>query len=633
MPTRSRSHQLEDLSFTRFRDLLPDQWVLRRKGSDYGVDFEVEIFDEDGSSTGLLFHGQLKATDDPASADRVALKTDTLRYLLAFDIPAGVVRYCSATGSFYWQWASNIAGRLDLKSGQKSFTYRYCEAERWDDGTLARIRQRLDSARGLRRFPAGAPISVRLDLDKLPSASRYPVERALAGAIAQSNGTLVRASAVAEPVEVIVVPEPAFLSVTIGNLAGVTFDLANPEPESYSTVTLYAIVVLLHTNQLSRQAEAVARLVLRRGLPILNENLALTACQALGADLDAMVEIAILNGLSDPSSLYHAIIPMMIVRSAQADDTRRRAFATFFDARITAAKSDGQYSEAAAHYSAGNFYRSQRMLLLAFKHYNRARRLRPAYLKSDYFLREIGGAMFEARRYAGAVRAYSAALDLGDTPLLRFMLGDALLLAGRIGEARGHLENAASQAKMREAALKSISCAWLAETSGLAIVPRRHSELYAVMGPGGHEDIPTLERIVEQVDALCGLSHFNLGIYHERQGDRFVALHHFLLCTCVQPGDVGAWAAAAICALSLGDEILLSLVMTVAIERNGSDCYDRLRSDLIAQGASEALIVTLDEAAMMILAEAEESGEPEFTLRLLNGDDYEVLVIGGKDDG
>ena len=46
MPKRPKQHQVEDLSVVAFRKTLPRQWIYREKDKDYGIDGEVEIFDE-----------------------------------------------------------------------------------------------------------------------------------------------------------------------------------------------------------------------------------------------------------------------------------------------------------------------------------------------------------------------------------------------------------------------------------------------------------------------------------------------------------------------------------------------------------------------------------------------------------
>ena len=74
-PKRPRSHALETESRTAFESTLPNNWVYRRKEDDYGIDGEVEIFDDDGQTTGLLFFVQLKATELENRNIRIRIET------------------------------------------------------------------------------------------------------------------------------------------------------------------------------------------------------------------------------------------------------------------------------------------------------------------------------------------------------------------------------------------------------------------------------------------------------------------------------------------------------------------------------------------------------------------------------
>ena len=92
MPKRTRSHELEDESIDCFKAGIPKKWVCREKGRDYGVDIEVEIFDDNGDATGLMFYVQLKATDDATLERKAVLQVDRLNYLAAFEMPSILVR-------------------------------------------------------------------------------------------------------------------------------------------------------------------------------------------------------------------------------------------------------------------------------------------------------------------------------------------------------------------------------------------------------------------------------------------------------------------------------------------------------------------------------------------------------------
>lgn len=633
MPTRARSHILEEQSIRRFGDAMPSGWVYRGKAPDYGIDGEVEIFNADGGSTGLFFNVQLRATDDAARADRVRLEVDELDYYRSLDVPTAVVRYGSREESLFWQWASNIASRVEIAEGQQTVTYRFGEGERWIEGTPAAIRRTLEVRRRLANFPPSTAVQLRVDLSAIPVADRYPVDRAIARAIADSRGSLVRAGSTPADVEAFARLEPAFLAVGIDTLTGVTFDLQDPRPDDYLASILYALVRIFRRQRLLRQAEALASLLAERGLAHHNQDLAFDACIALARDLPALVRLATVNGLHDQGSL-HPLIALTIAKAPQDAETRRGAMDAFFSASLAAAREVEPASEAAAHYSIGNFYRQQRDLARAAHHYNRARRLRPAYLQAGYFFGELAGVLFLARHYTLAQRFYREAVRLDPAdPDLVFLLGDALLLSGAVADARACFEAALARCDaprlQREAELKIMVCDQVITATGSDTVPRQRAEASSTLRPDGRDSADHLEHLLRDIDAFHPLARFNLGIARAHEGDRAAALHHFLTCAFIQPQDIAAWANAAICALGLGDEALLFRIMSTAIHHMGADAYDHFRADISAQGAALESLALLDEMAMHLLEESERPGGDGFTLRMLDGDGYQTMAIFG----
>ncbi len=632
MPKRVRSHELEDESIRRFEDALPAQWVYRIQRPDYGIDGSVEIFEPDGSSTGLSFLVQLRATDDPAKADRVRIETDELEYYRQFDQPVAVVRYCSATGAIRWQWASMIRSRVELADGQQSATYRYRDDEHWSSDAPASVRRSLEVRRALRTFAVSSTMPVRIDIEAVPAADQYVLDRALARVIAESDGALARAGTDPQPVEVTLRFEPGFLSVSIDTVTGITFDLVEPTTEIFLTYMLHGLAHLFHRQRLSRHAEAVAHLIAQRGLPHPDEGLGFTACVALARDLPALTRLAIINGFHVQHNVYHGAIALLISRAPQSDADRRAAKDAFFEASLAAADADGA-SQGAAHYSIANFYRSQRDLVPAIRHYNQGRRLRPAYLAAGYFLRELAGVAYLAGHHGLAVCAYRAALQKGDDPDIVFLLGDALLLAGKIGEARECFSASAAQcaasAMVHEAELKLALCDDLMAEYGAIEVPRRRSNANLMLRGLGGEDAELLASVLRDVDALHPLAHFNLGIARAGEGDHRAALRHFLLCAFLQPQDLAAWSNATICSFGVDGGAVTFAILSVAIRHMGADAYDHLRSDLVGQGAAADMLVSLDTIAMQLLAEAESTPDQGITLRMLDGDDYHSLTVTG----
>lgn len=136
MIKRPRSHQLEDESWKAFFNCIPNQWVLRKPQPDYGIDGEVEIFDESGSSTGLLFFVQLKGTDvkEKAKALSCRILLKTLRYYKSLPVPVLLIRYHSPSKSLYFRWSGTIDPYYTRK-GSKTIKVNFSEETRWSDKT------------------------------------------------------------------------------------------------------------------------------------------------------------------------------------------------------------------------------------------------------------------------------------------------------------------------------------------------------------------------------------------------------------------------------------------------------------------------------------------------------------------
>jgi len=629
MPKRTRSHTIEEESIRRFEDALPDRWVYRQKSQDYGIDGEVEIFEADGESTGLVFNVQLRATDSEKRADKVRLEVDELSYYRSHDLPTAVVRYGSPKKSIYWQWASNIDSKVETTDEQKTVTYRYNREELWNDATAATIRRSLEVRRSIANFPSNKVIPLRVDMTAIPPAQHYNLDRAIARAIANSNGTLVRAADKQHDVEVFVRLEPAFLAVGIDTLTSVTFDLETPKSDDYLTSILYALVRIFQRQGLLHQAEAIALLIIQKNLAHSNEELAYDACQALTRNLPALVQLAVLNGFhkQGPMQVYIALV---IAKTPQDEKSRRAAMESFFDASLAVTKEETPGEKAAVHYSIANFYRHQSELLLAVRHYNRARRHRPAYWQADYFLREFAGVLFLAGRSMWAQRIYREAVRLSpDDSDLPFLFGDALLLSGMVGEARAcfltTLEQCSTSQILQEAELKILLCDHLITTSGSETIPRQRAEANADLQVDRLDDAKHLLKLARETDTLHPVINFNLGVIRSQEDDSLSAFYHFLTCAFVQTNDVEAWVNAAICAANSEIETLLISILSTAINYMGAEAYDLFREHVEKQGMNSENIASLDKFAMKLLEENEQSDDSGFTIRILDDDGYQTM--------
>ena len=163
MTKRVKQHQLEDLSRAKYNLAIPSNWVFRDKDKDYGIDAEVEIFDDNDRTTGLVYWIQLKATESKSEADvkKVDLSIESITYYKQLDIPVLIVRYSKVHDCFYCKWAHEI----DLyyaKENAKTLRISFSEDEKWDEQSPEKIKNHLSKIKNIKegRFKLPIPLSV-----------------------------------------------------------------------------------------------------------------------------------------------------------------------------------------------------------------------------------------------------------------------------------------------------------------------------------------------------------------------------------------------------------------------------------------------------------------------------------------
>lgn len=167
MPRRPRSHQLDEIARTALRKALPQTWVCQDVTPDYGLDARIEIFDDSGLATGQMLFVQLKASDkpDPRSALSARLTIEQCHYYESLDLPPLIVVYHAPSDTLFAKWFLRF-GKHRKRKGQKHFSFRLKESDRWSKSTPGILEEDL---RLFRRFLSPnppLPIPFRLDLPR-----------------------------------------------------------------------------------------------------------------------------------------------------------------------------------------------------------------------------------------------------------------------------------------------------------------------------------------------------------------------------------------------------------------------------------------------------------------------------------
>ena len=168
MPKRVNQHEIEDISRAKFQLALPRKWVFRDKMKDYGIDGEVELFDNNKTPQGLVFWVQLKATESKEKSIilNVDFSIETLRYYKTLDIPVLLVRYSDYDDSIYIKWIHNV-DLFFAKEGAKTFRIKLTEKDKWIDSTNNQIEKYLKKFRKLKSGSFSFPIPLSVLINEL----------------------------------------------------------------------------------------------------------------------------------------------------------------------------------------------------------------------------------------------------------------------------------------------------------------------------------------------------------------------------------------------------------------------------------------------------------------------------------
>jgi tetratricopeptide (TPR) repeat protein len=552
------------------------------------VDLEVEIFDVDGSSTGLLFYVQLKATDQIKDPRRLRLDHTHLDYLSSLDLPTLIVHFRAADQRFRARWHFDLPS---LTGDQKSHSYTFDERDDWREQTPKKIESALWTLRLMRSHRAESPIAVRVVAGSISNA-QFQVGRRTVGEIIENTPGLVLSQYASDTELVVdVVLDGDAVTTAIGELASIKTELDSLEMESLSPAILYSLAAMFHRSRLLRHANLLAGRCLKLGLKHHSPELAYYASLAMGTNADAATRLAIINGLhlhpvGRPAFTTHLL-------SAPLDkEDRAIAFRSFTELALTSTTSARE--RATIHYNMGNFCASQLEFYRAVENFNRARHANPEYCGRDYFLRELGGALFGCGRYALSATLYRTALKLDDSQLMHLRFGDALLLAGHLREANGRFKHAAEgegRAIAVEADLKRLVSEYLLRSFGDEISPK--SDL-------ANDLLDRKEwRAALKANPLDALANFNVGLGYALDKHHLQATLHFLVCAIRQSGDGAAWTNALISALNAEDAALGSAVLECALNLGGSRIIEGFRT-LYASRASADDLAALDAAIFEI---------------------------------
>jgi tetratricopeptide (TPR) repeat protein len=433
-PKRPLQHRLETGSRRAFEALLPLSWTVDERSSDYGVDLDVEVFDED-DATGIRFNVQLKSRDETAKNSSVRLKWSTMSHWHDHDLPTLVVLWDRETNAFWWEWSHRLntyEKNVDVEKVSVSLP------NSWDETTLDALLVELKKRRAVSKNFFGLPLFIEFEESEF-----LGVRRVGAAAVARLSAAFSsqREWRVGGPV-----PEDSLsmhvsfhekeVDVRLSGRGGGTLHYTGMNGAEATTATVDLIV--------DDVLAAIARELAPLGLHRVQADLLARASNASELILSEDVigpTMSLFCERQDVSSIMN-----LLERSYLSGDSTRPDEIVYFalrvhesslepEARIVLAASIAASGKSKPH-AATILYNSAQMIRadntpLSLSLLRKAALSDPAYRDRDYWWRDLGAIQFKAGNFAESTKAYRRAISLGDSAAAPY-LADALFAQGKL---------------------------------------------------------------------------------------------------------------------------------------------------------------------------------------------------------
>lgn len=542
MPKRVNQHEIEDISRAKFQLALPRKWVFRDKTKDYGIDGEVELFDNKKTPQGLVFWVQLKATESKEKSTilNVDFSIETLRYYKTLDIPVLLVRYSDYANSIYVKWVHNV-DLFFAKEDAKTFRVKLTEKDKWIDSTNSQIENYLKKIRKLKSglFDFPIPLSVLIKETKINNISKgIPLTQIKKNLQEYSDFVTFSNN---EDSFIVVTLTNKELKINISELSGCSFhsiDLRKEEDFAIGITKDILLGIAVGLIQL-RQVEYSGKIIFETNLqsrllespellgfclaPLFNSTFFENTLNLVGQVLDNEDSI----GLNIMTQIN------LLLASNSKNKKKNKAIENFLKTKLKKAETNKDEQQIGiSHYNIGNHFSGRDEFSKSIHHYNLARKFAPIYLEQHYYFSEIASMLFRSEKYKMASKLYSKSLELRKDNHTLALYADSLMFEGNYKEALIYFEKYInnSESPTDEFVLKSICLESIINEYKIEQQNRNGEEAnkYADINQIDKKKNPIKQiKKALKFDMLSGLAWFNLGILHSYNNDYSEAAFFF----------------------------------------------------------------------------------------------------------
>jgi tetratricopeptide (TPR) repeat protein len=633
MPKRVTQHEIEDISRAKFMLELPRKWVFRDKSKDYGIDGEVELFNEDKSPQGLVFWVQLKATE--SKSDNKILNIDfnieTLKYYKTLDIPVLLVRYSDYDSSIYIKWIHNVDLFL-AKKDAKTLRLKMSKLDKWNESSSDSIESYLKNVRLIKSGKFGFPIHTSISIceARINDISKEMLFTQIKKELNNYAEFVIPANIEKSLVYINLKKEE--LKINVSDLGGCSIhSIELREKEGFAqgiakdillgiSVSLVQLGHIEYAGRLIFENSLENRLLEKLDLlmyclaPLLNSTFFNKTLNLIGNILDdeQFIEIGVITQIN------------LLLGSNTGNTKKTKAIEGFLKTRIdNATKRKNKQEIGISHYNIGNYFSTKHEFEKSIHHYNLARKFAPIYLKQHYFFAEIASILFRSEKYFMASKLYSKSLEIKKDNHTIGLYADSLMFNGQYKNALENFEIYINNSEKPndEFVLKSI---WLHEIINKHKIDfqkrdtQKVKEYIEIVSAKDGNPTPQIEKGLE-VDLLSGVIWFNLGMMHNNNNNQESAFFCFIFAALINNGDIEAWTNGTLLAFNSKEASkYMPLIIRTAYFFNREEYIEDLYFNLEKQGQSEPLSQLMSWIENLLADN--ENGQNFPTVRMLNED-------------
>jgi tetratricopeptide (TPR) repeat protein len=626
---RHRNHVLEDISNTALRSILPDIWVIHTYQNDYGIDVQIEIFEPSGKTTGLRVYGQLKATDNTESDDKLYLDREHFEYWSAHSDPVILLRYYAQTKIFKWCWMHEIEWHLkpDTDSVNASKHLKHFDSAQTPEliENLAKLRReaKLQSS----ALPIYISVKVKNDIPsslKIADSIRNKLD----------DGLLRVLGASTTPCHFDLLLEGERLCITYLGLPGYVVSCEGTDDfETIGEIAIFFLFLIACrydkstiSKSISRQAlPSLCKTASNQFLPLLIDGLIYSngAPQAISSLLSQ-------DFIEDRHELWlniNLVAPRSCQNYGQLD---------LWQIQLKEWADSPPYPEIAssAAYNYANSIAHTGQWENAIKYYILAGERDAEYFTREYFWTELAAAQFESGQASSAADSYKMALDLKCDSKIKWRLGDALFHSGQYESALNYINSAAEEDNNLSsyALLVAMLCEELISRWGIKdqlITPISDSIQDKLMRLATTQKVESTIKNIQpflELSAIDPLTSFNCGHYALISGQPNIAIYRFLTCALRQRGDTEAWSLAIAAAFQAGESQILAMLIETAYFYVGEELLGAVLEVISPPtDTPEELRTEFQEKIVELIRSMESRKENPMTFRI-NGTDIKEII-------